>query len=374
MAFELPQEELSTLQKIGQGMQAFGAGFRGAGQEFLAGQQQQQQLLSFERQKAAAEDMRRAKMLLDQGDVAGVRDLAANRIQNIQALGGDPSDTMAILGLADGALRGDQLSFDRLSTEINSGLQAAADVGLIKMPERAVPLSPEGKLQADIARGFVTPEQAAAGEAEEDRAAALREREIELSEAREQRMARALSASAEKALLESQDNVITRQRDANLMDSLANEFQSVTSGGVQAGFSEFLKTALGTEDEVSALRKRFNAIRSSQAVNNLPPGVASDKDIELALSGFPSANAGRELIQSFLRGAAKLARSEAAYSQFKSDFLSDKGTPRGLNRGWRESINAPALDRDVSMGEIYITAQEENMTPEEVMQQLGIER
>lgn len=203
----------------------------------------------------------------------------------------------------------------------------------------------------------------------------LRRRELALSESREERLATELSAGAETALLESQELVISSQRSANTMDNLASEFERAEPiAGAAASITEFLKGALGTEDDVSAFRRQYNGIRASQAIQNLPPGVASDKDIELALSGFPRANANAEQISGFLRGAAKLARAVAGWNAFKSDFLSEEGTPRGLTRAWRQKINVPSLDREVSMGEIYITAQEENLTIEEVMQQLGIER
>ncbi len=133
-AFLQPQEELGTLQKIGRGLSAFGAGVGGRGPQFLAGLQAQERQLSEERQRAAAEDLRRARAFLDVGDLAGVRNLAQERMGLIQQLGGDPSDTAGILSLSDAALQGDTNALNRLNTEINVGLQGAADAGLIKMP------------------------------------------------------------------------------------------------------------------------------------------------------------------------------------------------------------------------------------------------
>lgn len=159
-AFTTPGQEPSTLQTIGLGLSGLGAGIQGRGPEFLAQQQAQTQQLSLDRQRAAAEDLRRAKLLLDQGDVAGVRNLAAERVQFIQQLGGDPSDTLALLQLAEGALQGDETSLGRLGAEINAGLQGAADRGIIELGDRGIPRTSLGQIQADLDAGFITENQA----------------------------------------------------------------------------------------------------------------------------------------------------------------------------------------------------------------------
>jgi len=130
--FLQPEQEPSTLQRIGSGLQGFGAGVAGRGVQFLAGQEQQRQQLSLERQQAAAEDLRRAKGLLDIGDLQGVRNLAQERVGMIQQLGGDPSDTLGILQLADAAISGDRNAFDALNAQVDAGLQSAADRGVIQ--------------------------------------------------------------------------------------------------------------------------------------------------------------------------------------------------------------------------------------------------
>lgn len=131
--FVVPGQQPSTLQQIGQGLQGFGAGVQGRGPEFLALQQNQQQQLSDERQQAAAADLRRARALLDIGDLQGVRDLAQERAGLIQQLGGDPSDTQGILNLSEAALGGDQNAFNALSSQIDAGILSAADAGFVDL-------------------------------------------------------------------------------------------------------------------------------------------------------------------------------------------------------------------------------------------------
>lgn len=160
--FQQPAQQPSTLQRIGQGLQGFGAGVQGRGQQFLAGQQQQRQTLSNERLRAAAEDVRRGKALVDAGDLQGFRDLLQERIGMIEELGGDASDTAGFLPLVEGAIGGDRTAFNALNAQLGAAEQAAADRGFIKLRPAPRPQSPAGKLQADITAGFVTPEQALA--------------------------------------------------------------------------------------------------------------------------------------------------------------------------------------------------------------------
>jgi len=158
--FLLPQENVGTLQGIASGLQGFGEGIGGRGTQFQAQQQKQQQVLSDERKQAAAEDLRRVRGLLDAGDLQGVHNLVTERAGMIQQLGGDPSETNALLELTTSSLQGDQNAFNALNAEVNAGLQSAADAGFVELGTATGPLSGAGKLQSDIDRGFLTPEQA----------------------------------------------------------------------------------------------------------------------------------------------------------------------------------------------------------------------
>lgn len=132
MAFTQPtQDKPNLLAQIGTGLQAFGAGVQGRGPEFLALREAQNQALSNERKRAAAEDIRRAKLLYDKNDIAGIADLAAQRVGFIEQLGGDPSDTLGIFELAKASLAGDERAKTRLGSELSAGLQSARDAGFI---------------------------------------------------------------------------------------------------------------------------------------------------------------------------------------------------------------------------------------------------
>lgn len=149
-----------------------------------------------------------------------------------------------------------------------------------------------------------------------------------------------LSSKAEKAMIDSQDAFIKAGEQARKMELLAQDVERTDiGGGLGSTVSETFKNLLGSQDEVSDIRRRFRAIRASQSVNNLPPGPASDKDIALALSGFPAENAPASQVISFLRGQAKLARIDEAFHEFKADYIGKNNKAVGLIPAWKRQLN-----------------------------------
>ena len=75
---------------IARAMQGFSEGVAGRGQQYL-------QQLDQNRKAAMAEDALRVEQLLESGDVSSTINLLSNRAENINRLGGDPSDTMGLM-------------------------------------------------------------------------------------------------------------------------------------------------------------------------------------------------------------------------------------------------------------------------------------
>lgn len=139
------------------------------------------------------------------------------------------------------------------------------------------------------------------------------------------------------AIMDASDSAQSSFGRAARYESLADQFENTPMpDGVRGSLSEMFKAITGDQDEITRLRQEYSGLRASEVVANLPPGAASDKDIELALSGFPAENADPEYIASFLRGVARIQKLEAEYNAFKADFLSREGTPVGLRRAWAE--------------------------------------
>jgi hypothetical protein len=121
--------------------------------------------------------------------------------------------------------------------------------------------------------------------------------------------------------------------EANLLQTeyagLANDFEASIKklpAGAQGKVSEYVKSVLGTENTPTKLRQDYLRLRNSAALKMLPPGAASDKDVEIALGAFPKETTNPELIASFLRGIAKLQGYEANYQRSISEWLANNGT------------------------------------------------
>lgn len=113
------------------------------------------------------------------------------------------------------------------------------------------------------------------------------------------------------------------RQQANRMSALADNIANANlSGGWVSWLAQNGGQAYG---KPNLLRKEYTALVNSQAVKNLPPGPASDRDIKLALQGFPSATANAETMASFLRGMAKLQELGANREQARADWISSNG-------------------------------------------------
>lgn len=157
-----------------------------------------------------------------------------------------------------------------------------------------------------------------------------------------------LSSTSEKAL---QDAVAESELNATNTTKyldLASRFkESDIAGGILGtggSWREALKSAVGSQDEVSKIVGEWTKIRSGEAVASLPQGPATDADIRLALKPLPE-NASGDYMDKYLRGLAKIAEYKASYNQAKADFISENGSLRanGANFGadWkkkRESV------------------------------------
>ena len=107
------------------------------------------------------------------------------------------------------------------------------------------------------------------------------------------------------------------------------------AGGVRATAFETFNNFFGTQDDVSAMRTAFKEVVNTNIINSLPPGVASDKDIAMAMSGFPNENWSHTQVSKWLRGRAKLTAFAAEKEKLKSKYLNDNnGNLSGFTDMW----------------------------------------
>lgn len=170
----------------------------------------------------------------------------------------------------------------------------------------------------------------------------IQERRQDLAESEAERLAGKMSAASEAALIQAQDAAQDSDVAVSELLSVASEFDQLdqdTAAGFAGKAREALRGFLGAEDDITRLRKRYNQIKNNQVMQNLPPGVASDKDIEIAMSGFLKDTANPQTAASFLRGLAKMEKINGEFQAFKADWLSREGNPRGMFKAWKDQFD-----------------------------------
>jgi hypothetical protein len=146
-----------------------------------------------------------------------------------------------------------------------------------------------------------------------------------------------MSSFAEKQMGQATDAVFEAESNFNSFNQLADDIEKANlSGGVFGGkWKEALKDITGMQDADTDLRKKFNLVRGSQSSKFLPPGPATDKDVQFALSGFPTENASGQQMATFLRGLAKLEAVRAEFNNFRADYIANNKSEAGLVQAWK---------------------------------------
>jgi hypothetical protein len=124
--------------------------------------------------------------------------------------------------------------------------------------------------------------------------------------------------------------------------SLAEGFERFAAEGAAAGVpgrvEEFFRKTFGKENELSALRTQFNNTINSAVLDALPPGVASDKDIEIARSGWPAGTANPEYVAAYLRVMRGVQGYKYAQTLYRARYMSqNRGDERNFLDSWQEN-------------------------------------
>jgi hypothetical protein len=135
-----------------------------------------------------------------------------------------------------------------------------------------------------------------------------------------------LEGDAKKIINDSTVASVAADQSSNSMLSLASQLEKSGAGyGAFGSASEWLKKTTGNQDALTQMRQEYTRIRSSQVSKMLPPGAASDKDISLAMAGFPPDTADANTMASFLRGMAKLNTYTAVTENAKAEWVNSVG-------------------------------------------------
>ena len=112
----------------------------------------------------------------------------------------------------------------------------------------------------------------------------------------------------------------------NVIDTIPDDAWS----GVFGRGKKSLKQLLGSQDAADNWRTQVINLRTSAAIQNLPKGPASDRDIELVLSGQVDGFANPEAITQFNKATQRLAKYKKRYNQALIDFIEVNKTASGF--------------------------------------------
>ena len=157
-----------------------------------------------------------------------------------------------------------------------------------------------------------------------------------------------IPADSRKLINEAATLAATSKQSANQMNDLAQRIETLGGYGAASRLGEFAKKTIGAEGYETGLSQEYTRLRNQAGIKSLPPGPATDKDIALALKGFPEDTANSKSIASFLRGMAKLQEIDAASNNAKTDWLAQNNG--ALTRAGKTFI---AGDYTVKPGETF---------------------
>ncbi len=169
------------------------------------------------------------------------------------------------------------------------------------------------------------------------------------------------------AITRANEREITLGRMSNLADRFeAGGLQGMRSG-VIASADEWIKGLVGGQDQYTALRTEYDQVKNKLVVSGLPPGVASDTDIKIAMDGWPGRNAGPEYIASFLRGMMKIQAIEHAQSAHEAGWLSRNRSQEGQLEDWQRNRDVLSQQAIQQFGGVYapVDAQGNPLNPQD---------
>lgn len=155
-----------------------------------------------------------------------------------------------------------------------------------------------------------------------------------------------LSVNMEKAIEKSAGDAAASRNAADSMTTLADTLEKEKpTPGLFGNAENMFSKLTGQDNYLRDMRIRFNQLANAQATKLLPPGPASDKDIEFARKGIPSETDNPMVMARWLRGMAKMESNNANFNEFRSEWMSTNGSPGQSDR------NRNIMGMDVKKGE-----------------------
>ncbi|HAM2637742.1 TPA: acyltransferase, partial [Escherichia coli] len=130
-----------------------------------------------------------------------------------------------------------------------------------------------------------------------------------------------LSVNMEKGIETAVNNATASSNSANSMSALAQQFRAEKpTTGLFGNAQNMFAKLTGSDTTLRDLRIRQNALVNSQVLKFLPPGPATDKDVEIVRQGAPTDMDNPETVARWLDAMANLERRNAQFNEFKAEW------------------------------------------------------
>lgn len=103
--------------------------------------------------------------------------------------------------------------------------------------------------------------------------------------------------------------------------------------GWKGTFYEWLAKVTGKEDEATLIRKKVDEVFNAKAMENLPPGAASDADLAFAKKAFMDSTANPEMLQKAVEALGRFQRRMAYASKAYAEWNQDHDGPGAAAKG-----------------------------------------
>lgn len=173
-----------------------------------------------------------------------------------------------------------------------------------------------------------------------------------------------LSVNMEKSIEKSVNDSAASTNSADSMAALAQQFrQEKPTTGLFGNASNMFAKVTGTDTALRDLRIRQNALVNNQVLRFLPPGPATDRDVEIVRQGAPTDMDNPEVVARWLEAMSNLERRSAQFNDFKAEWMSANGNPGQSRNGGQ------VLGMDVHKGESMGSAVKRYMAQNPIEQQ-----
>lgn len=169
-----------------------------------------------------------------------------------------------------------------------------------------------------------------------------------------------LSVNMEKALDSAVSDATSSRTAAASMEELSRRWmEEKPTAGLLGGAQSTWNKMTGSDSGLRDLRIRTSQVLNSQALKFLPPGPATDRDVELAREGVPTNIDDPKLVSNWLQAQARNEMRNAAFNDFRAEWISAQGNPGQAKK------SATIGGLEVNKGESFASAAKRFMADNE---------